>query len=213
MAQMVFDLIDPAELISFVRQFDNEVLRDEGRIVLDQYLPNQTMDNLEYRVRKGSLLDVDAAEFRNWDTPAPMMGRQGTSRMSGSLAPIARQIPLGEEEFHQVRVLLTQNNNPLIDQIFQDATLVTRAVQIRAELARGDVIDDAIVTISENGLVQVADFQRDASMFVTAGTVWTNPAAPMLSGRRRPGSTARRSTRSSVRRGSLRFGSTTDSSV
>lgn len=184
MAQMLYDLVPPNELIEFVRAYDMEILRDEAKIVLDQYLPNKTIEDLEYKIRTGGLQDVDAAEFRNWDTPAPMMGRQGLKRISGSIAPLARQIPVGEEEFHRIRILRSGSNNPLIDQIYDDSKLVLRAVQVRIELARGDLIDDGIVTIAENGLAVSADWGRDASMFVTAGTAWTStsstPLADML---------------------------------
>ncbi len=179
--QMIYDLVDPAELIDYVRAFDNEVLRPEGKIVLDELLPNRPIEDLEFRIRKGALLDVDVAEFRAWDTPARMIGRQGTTRINGSLAPISQQIPIGEEEMHRVRILQGGSNNPLINQIYDDAELMIRSVQARVELARGDLINDGKVTISENGLTLEADFGRAAAMSVTAATVWTNTAATILS--------------------------------
>jgi len=172
---IVYDLVDPQELIQYVRAFENEVLRAEGRIVLDQYLPNVYTDDLEVRMRKGGLNDTDAAEYRAWDTPAPMTDRPGVSRISGKLGPVSRQIPLGEEETLRVRSMLAGNNNPLIDAIYADAERMTRAVAVRVELARGDVINDGKVTIVENGLTLEADFGRPASMSVVTANVWTNP--------------------------------------
>lgn len=178
--RLVYDLIDPQELISYVREFDIEVLRPTSKFTLGRWLPDVLSDDLQYRIRKGALNDVDAAEFRAWDTPAPMTGRPGVTRIEGELGPISRQIPLGEEEYLRQRALLAGTNDPVIDGIYADAERMIRAVQARIELMKGDVIDDGVVTISEGGLVLEADFGRDATMSKLAGTFWTDPTAPML---------------------------------
>lgn len=181
MANLVFDLVDPAELIQYVRDYDNEVLREEANFVLGQWLPDLLTEDLEFRIRKSTLQDVDAAEYRAWDTPAPMTDRPGVFRIAGSLAPVSRQIPMGEEEYLRQRSLDRGNNDPIVDQIFEDAERMIRAVQVRVELARGDIIDDGIVTISENGLSLTADFGRHTDMSQTAATVWTDVNALILS--------------------------------
>lgn len=176
MANIVYDLVDPAELIQYVRQFDNEVLRNENQDSLEDILPNTPTDDLEFRVRKSARNLVDAAEYRAWDTPARMTGRPGVRYIRGSLGPVSRQIPLSEEEFLRVRALLRDNDDPIIDQIYEDSENMIRAVQDRVELARGDIINDGKLTIAENGLVLEANWGRDASMSVAAGTVWTTTA-------------------------------------
>lgn len=181
MANLVYDLVDPAELITYIRTYDNEVLRKEAAFVLDQWLPNELTEDLEFRIRKGAFNDVDAAEYRAWDTPAPMTDRPGVSRIAGSLGPVSRQIPLGEEEFLRARALDRGSDDPIISAIYDDAERMTRSVQARIELARGDVLDDGIVSINENGLTLTADFGRSADMSVTAPIVWTNPSALILS--------------------------------
>lgn len=180
MANLVYDLVDPAELIDYVRAYDSEVLRAEAAFVLDQWLPNRPTQDLDFRIRKGTLNDVDAAEYRAWDTPAPMTGRPGTTRIAGTLGPVSRQIPMGEEEFLRQQSLDRGTDDPIISAIFDDAERMVRAVQSRIELARGDAIDDGIVTIAENGLELEADYGRDPSMSKTAATVWTNPVAGIL---------------------------------
>src|SRR5687768_13958709 len=152
MAQLVYDLVDPAELIDYVRAYDNEVLRPSNQFRLAEWLPPRLTEDLEFRVRKGSLRDTDTAEYRAFDTTAPMTDRQGISYVSGSLGPVSRQIPLGEEESLRLRALERGTNEPLISAIYDDAERMTRAVEARLELARGDIINDGIVTIAENGL-------------------------------------------------------------
>lgn len=173
-AHMVYDLVDPAELTSYVRQWDIEYLRPTSQFALGTFLPDKLVDDLDFRIRKGTLTDVDVAYYRNWDTPPPMTKREGVAYIRGEISPISRGIPLSEEEMLRQRALLTGNTDPLIDAIFADAERMMRSVQARIELARGDVINDGKVTINENGVNLEADFGRDSSMSVTASTLWTN---------------------------------------
>lgn len=180
MAALINDIVDPSVMVDFVRQWDNEVRRPTSKWTLDEYLPNREIEDLDYRIRKGTLNDTDIAEYRSWDTPARMTGRPGTFYIEGSLGPVSRQIPLGEEEGLRARALLAKTNDPIIQAIYQDATKMIRSVQGRVEVARGDLIDDGIVTIAENGLTLTANFGRSAAMRKTAATVWTNTAATIL---------------------------------
>ena len=176
MARIVYDLVDPAELIQYVRAFDNEVLRAENQQSLEDVLPNVETEDLEFRVRKSARNLVDTAEFRAWDTPARMTGRPGVKYIRGSLGPLSRQIPLSEEEFLRQRALARGNNDPIIDQIYEDSENMIRSVQDRIELARGDIINDGKLTIAENGLVLEANWGRAAAMSVSAAVVWTTVA-------------------------------------
>lgn len=176
---IVWDLIDPAELVNYVRAYDNEVLYNQ--FTLQEYLPNTPLADLEWRIRTGTWKDVDVALFRSYDTPAPMTGRQGISRMQGEIAPISRQIPLSEEENYRLREMLGGTNDAMINAIYDDAERMVRAVQARVELARGEILQTGKIVLNENGLSLTADFLMPSSHKPTAGTVWTNPAAPMLS--------------------------------
>ena len=180
MAQIVWDLIDPVELTNYARQFDIEVLRPDAQFTLDRFLPDQNIQDLEFRIRKGSLNDVDAAVYRAFDTPPPMTGRAGISFIRGSLGPVSRQIPITEEESLRQEALDRQVDDPILDAIYDDVELMVRAVQARVELARGDVINDAKVTINENGLALEANYGRRAAFSKVAATAWTSAASPML---------------------------------
>lgn len=180
MANMVYDLVDPATLIDYVREWDLEVNRPQAKLTLDEFLPNRPTDDLEFKIRKGALNDEDAAEYRAWDTPAVMTDRPGVSYIRGSLGPVSRQIPLGEEEYLRSQALLRGTNDPVIEAIYEDAERMIRAVQVRVELARGDVINDGKVTITENGLTLEANYGRAGAMSVTAATLWTAGGATPL---------------------------------
>lgn len=178
-ATLVWDLVDPAELVQYVRAYDNEVLYNQ--FTLQQFLPNVQMPELEYRIRSGTWKDVDVAKFRAWDTPAPMTGRQGFTRIQGELAPISRQIPLSEEEYLRLRELQGAGNQAMINAIYDDAERMVRSVQARIELARGELLTTGKITLNENGLNLQADFGPLGTHLPTAGTLWSNTAATMLS--------------------------------
>jgi hypothetical protein len=172
MPNMIFDLVDPAELIDFVRQYNDETLR--ARFTLNQVLPDRTIPDLEYRVRAGGLTDVDVAEFRPWDIEPTMVGRPGISRKRGELAPVSRQIPLLEEQSLRLR-LMQRDNNPIVDAIFNDAARMIRSVVGRIELARGDVLTDGILTINEHGVNLSVDYGVAAGHLpvLAGGAQWT----------------------------------------
>lgn len=171
MANILYDLVDPVELTDYVRAFNDETLK--ARFVLEQILPNRLVPDLEYRIRTGTLTDVDVAEYRAWDTQPTMTGRPGISRKRGELPPVSRQIPLLEEESLRLRAVESGSSDPLIDAIYDDSERMIRAVQGRIELARGDVLVDGIVTLAENGLSLTVDFGMPAAHKVTAAISWT----------------------------------------
>ena len=171
--RMVTDLVDPQELIDYVRAWDIEVLRPQAQLMLDQFLPNRQIEDLDFRIRKGALNDVDVAQYRAWDTQPRMTARPGVTYIQGELGPISRQIPLGEEEMLRMRALERGNSDPLISAIFDDAERMVRSVQARIELARGEVINTGAIHIAENGLDITADFGRAGAMSVTANIHWS----------------------------------------
>ena len=86
MAQLVTDIIDPGVLIDYARQYDIEHARPDNQFTLGSYLPDLLTEDLEFKIRQGALNDVDVAEYRAFDTPAPFTDRPGTTIISGSMA-------------------------------------------------------------------------------------------------------------------------------
>jgi hypothetical protein len=179
--RMIFDLVEPAVLTNYVRQYDNEVLKNQ--LGLEQFLPNTPNPELEYRVTKNAFLDVDVAEYRPFDVQPTMTGRQGFERIRGELVPLGRQIPLTEEDHHRLRNLGNAQGAAapgLIADIFADAERMTRAVQMRIEVARGQVLTTGKFTLAENNLFMEADFGVYSGHAPTTGTAWSNVAATIL---------------------------------
>jgi Phage major capsid protein E len=180
MANIIYDLVDPALLTEYVRAYDNEVLRNQ--FGLERYLPNRQIMDLEYRLRSGSFEDVDVAEFRPWDTQPGFGHRQGFAKIRGEIVPLGRQIALGEEHMLRLRsVLQGGEDSAIINQIYADAERMVRAVQGRIEVARGQLLTTGKVTIAENNMSIEADFSLPVTHNVTVGVSWADPAAAILS--------------------------------
>src|SRR5215217_7149996 len=129
---LILDLVDPQELIGYVRQFQAEEEANQFRLAA--YLPNDNIDDIEYRITTGALRMPDAAMVRAWDTESPIGSRQGIKRLFGELPPISKKIRLGEEERLRRRKLETGSNAAIVDAIYDDAANMTLSVLSRIEM-------------------------------------------------------------------------------
>lgn len=165
------DYITPAELTGYVRAGFADL--QVNRFTLSRFLPNSTINDLDYRFTTGGEGLIEAATFRNYDTPSPFGARPGKRRVSGQLPPISRQIALGEYERLRAR---NADDAEVRNVIEDDGVRMARAIAARMELARGEALVTGKVVISENGVVADVDFGRDAANTVTAAVAWTDTA-------------------------------------
>lgn len=164
------DYADPAELTGYARTAlaDLEI----NQFTLSQYLPSQTIDDLDYRFTKGGEGLIDAATYRSYDAEAPLGTRPGITRTQGELPPLSRKIRLGEYDRLKARSL----DSTITSQIYSDTERMTRALAARVELARGDAIVNGKVTIAENGVSASVDFGRNPGNSITAPILWSDYA-------------------------------------
>jgi hypothetical protein len=168
---LIYDLAEPQELLGFVR---NLPFSD---FTLNQILPDDLLDDIEYRFTRSDLVDQDVAPYRAWDAEAAIGSRQGLARIMGEIPPLSKKIRLGEEQRLRLRSLqLGGDTGALVDQIFDDAGAMTRAVQARVELARGRAIYDGKFVVNENGFIQTLDFGIPGTHRVTPAVVWSTSA-------------------------------------
>lgn len=163
------EYIAPAELTGYVRAALADL--SVNQFTLGRFLPNNPIDDLDYRFTAGGEGLVEAATFRNYDTPSPFGKREGVRRISGELPPISRQIRLGEYERLRRRAA---GNDAVLSAIENDAVRMTRAVAARMELARGEALVSGKVVLNENGVQANVDFGRDAGNSVTSATLWSD---------------------------------------
>lgn len=164
------DYIEPAELTGFVRAALQDLAVNQ--FTLSRFLPDQVIDDLDYRYTRGGEGLVDAATFRAYDAESPIGSRPGVTRVTGELPPISRKIRLGEYD----RLRQRNADQAVSDAILADAVRMTRAVAARVEMARGEALNLGSVTIDENGVVATVDYGRAAGHDVTAGTLWSTVA-------------------------------------
>lgn len=168
----VFSLADPQELVGYVRGVQQE--RDLNQFALSQFLPNKNIDEIEYRVTNGQLIDQDAAEVRAWDVESPIGNRQGIARKMGELPPISKKLRLGEEERLRLRQLERDGDaREIISEIYNDAGNLARAVAARIELFRGEALVNGSLVINENEVKATVSFGRLAAHNAANNTLLT----------------------------------------
>lgn len=168
------DYILPQELTGYVRAALADLTVNQ--FALAAWLPNRNIDDLEYRFTRGGDGLTEAATFRAYDAESPIGARPGLTRVTGELPPISRKIRLGEYD----RLRQRRADAAIRTAILDDATRMARGVAARLEMARGEALYSGKLTLNENGVIATVDFGRTTGHTVTAGTVWSNPAADIL---------------------------------
>lgn len=165
------DLIDPTTLTGYVRAdlADLEI----NRFSLAQFLPNDEIDDLQYRFNTGGEGLAEAATFRAYDAESPIGSRPGVSRVTGELPPISRKTRLGEYD----RLRQRRNSDEAVERaVLGDARRLVRGIRARMELARGDALVNGSVTIAENHVTASIDFGRQGNHTTTPSIVWSTVA-------------------------------------
>ncbi|WP_405620220.1 major capsid protein [Streptomyces sp. NBC_00076] len=169
--QLITEYATPAELTGYARAALRD--REENTFSLNRWLPNDTINDLVYRFNKGGGGLVEAAVYRAFDAESDIGSRSGAARVSGELPPISRKYPLSEYDQIKMRNVDTQKAE-IRDAMEADSIKGVTAIAARTELARGDAIFNAGVTINENRVSAGVDYGRNPAHSVTAATVWSS---------------------------------------
>lgn len=172
MADLVVDLVTPAELTGYARAAQAD--RPENQPSLANYLPDQFINDLSFRFSRGGGALRDVATYRAFDAESPLGRREGFSTVQGSLPPISRKMRLSEYDQLVLRNATDEQRNLLL----RDAERLTREVEARLEVARGDALVNGSVTISENGVEAGVDFGRSTDVEFAPTTAWTDGTTP-----------------------------------
>lgn len=159
------DLIDPAELTGYARQEQEAYERMTG--TLARYLPNEFVPDIVARFEVGRAGLQPVAPFRSYDAETPLGKLPGRQRVIIELPPIGEKLRVSE--YDQLRMRGNVANTAILNSVLDVTRQIVRDVNNRLEVARGQAIETATLDIDENGFVQAADWERDASM---------EPAAP-----------------------------------
>lgn len=164
----------PDDLTEFVRNVPTP-----SNLLLGQYLPDDHVDTNQ--VDTGTLTQTNRlARFRVWDGPLHRAQRDSATVKSIKLPPLSDSRVIGELERLKMEFARTggTRQDVFVNAIYNEATQLTRYVQNRMELARGDVLMDGVFTmLSANGEPALAvDYGVPGGNLVTAGTLWSTTA-------------------------------------
>lgn len=167
---LIHSLVDGATLTGFVRNVPNP-----SNFILNQFLPDRQIQDIEAVIDSVTRTNR-AATFRTFDAETPIGKRDTASKTRVGLPPVGQKTVVGEEERLKLEAarLGGDANAAILESIYDDAAVNTRAVRARVELARGDLLEDGVVEITENGLAIEADFGIDGSHTETATVSWDN---------------------------------------
>lgn len=169
--------VAPDALTAFVREVPTD-----PTLQLSNLFPTRTTD--DNTIDFAEIIHTNrTAKYRSFDGRIHVSERDTGSDKRVRLLPLSSSLGIGEYERLQMEFARTGGTNvqALERAVYNDADNLTREVRNRLELAWGDVITDGRLTINENGYQGEADFGVPAGHLVTAGTVWSNAAAPILS--------------------------------
>jgi hypothetical protein len=158
--------IYPSEVSGYVR----EALADfnVNQFTLSRFLPDEPIDDIDYRVAAGGTGLADAAVYRTFDGESPIGRRQTLTSITGSLAPLSLKTRCSEYDRLKMRKL---SDDTIRQALFNDARKLTKDVAARVELARGQTLATGTTPIPELG--QTINWGRSASHTVTAATLWS----------------------------------------
>jgi hypothetical protein len=143
-----FDLTDLTQLTEFAR---TEVPLP-ATFGLNQFLPDVTIDDI--RVDVGTITRTNrSAIYKAYDAATPIGVRDTFTTSTVKIPPVGQKLPIGEYEAIQLNAARGAQTSQLVDAIYDDVANSVRAIQIRAEYARADVLTDGKLTLTgENNL-------------------------------------------------------------
>lgn len=171
---IIFDgPVSPDALTEYVRNVPTPTNQ-----ILNQILPDRTFSQNKIDVsiltRRGR-----TARFRAYDANVHVTQRDTAVLSTVKLPPLSDSITQGELETLELEMARSAGSNmqPIIEQIYDDAGNLTRNIQRRMELARGDVLTDGVFTLAgEGGLTLTADYSVPSGNKPTAATLWSDTA-------------------------------------
>ncbi len=169
----------PDDLTTYVRR-----VPQPQQFVLNQILPDVHITS--NKVDLGLIMQTNrTARFRAYDANLHIAKRDIATVTSVTLPPLSDSLGMGELERLKLEFLRNGGTNQgvFVNAIYNDATTLTRNIQNRMELARGDVLNDGKFTLTnEGGLTIEADYGVPSSNFVSPTTVWSTTASADILG-------------------------------
>lgn len=157
-----------AELFSQKNVLDYVNNRQAPVLLGESLFPSRKVEGLEFDVLKAGSKIPTIASVHAFDTEAEIASRVG-SKSAQELAYIKRKIPLKEKDLMALRNPRTAaEQNYLEKEVYNDVYSMVSSVNARVEKMRMEVLASGIVTIKENGLDIVVDYDVPTEHQATA---------------------------------------------
>ena len=145
-----------------------------AKLPLAPWFPTHANPGLDFAFDRRVAGVSDVAEFRDFDAENTLGQTFGNARLSGTLPPIGRNYRLLEYEqaqFYNEGKKNAATAQYLLERVGDGA----RAIARRLEQARIDAILNGSVTLNENGVSAIIDFDRDSSLTetLTSTDLWS----------------------------------------
>jgi hypothetical protein len=150
--------------------------------VLNQLLPDDFVEDNEVELMEIQITNR-TARYRAFDGRIHVSARDLASTKKVKLPPLSSSLSKGELE--RLNIQFAQNGggapSRLVTAIYNDAASLTREIQARMELARGDVLTDGKFTLAgEGGMYMEVDYGVPLSHFVTPGILWSSTSTATI---------------------------------
>lgn len=171
-------LIDPLELIGWVREVQDEYERTENE-TLGRWLPVRTTPRIKFEYDLDPTEERGMARFRAFDAETPIASIEtSVETRTAQLIPIGLKHVMSEKDLLDAREMGTSD---IVDLVYMNAAKLTRWILDRFEQQRGEAIVNDSITINENRLkLGTLTFGRDAANAGAAAVFWSDPTADML---------------------------------
>lgn len=147
----------------------------------DAIFPKEKTRNLFVRIRdlveNGNVPAI--AKFSAFDAEAPIGSRENFTEKDYQKLLIKEKLPTSEKASYLLDANLPESD--IIKYLFNDANIEFQRVLTRVELANMQVISTGKLTINENNVNTVIDYDLKDSHKLSAFTGWSNPAHSIIS--------------------------------
>jgi hypothetical protein len=172
MALWELDEFKPPQMLGFIRS----LLAPEG-FHAATYLPDRTINELEFEYILGSQRKPVMAHVMGFDSEAPIHGRPGLGqRIQGELPPVKRKAKIHEKEI--IRFMAPRSGLPDVDtainSVYNTTAELVDSVQARAEWLRAQAFSEDSVVYNESGVIINMNYgindRYQITLGATAGT-------------------------------------------
>lgn len=173
MATINRDYVSPAEITSQTRTALAE-LEVNSPNSFAEYLPSETIDDIEYEADAGQGGLIEAAMYRAYDAGLTVGRDETLGKMRGRIAPLGQKLLLLEEARLRLR---NDSQAALTANIERKAKRIAEAIAIQVNIKRADALAFGKLTFEGNGQDFDVDFGRRPDFTNTAAELWSDPAS------------------------------------